>query len=67
VRRASVPRRAVSIRMREDLAEALDETAKELIVSRNRLVEIAVEEYLWRIGDRLAAGGSTAQALGLVR
>jgi metal-responsive CopG/Arc/MetJ family transcriptional regulator len=67
VRRASVPRRAVSIRMREDLAEALDETAKELIVSRNRLVEIAVEEYLGRIGDRLAAGGSTAQALGLVR
>jgi metal-responsive CopG/Arc/MetJ family transcriptional regulator len=53
--------------MREDLAEALDETAKELIVSRNRLVEIAVEEYLGRIGDRLAAGGSTAQALGLVR
>ena len=42
-------RRAVNLRLRVDLLEALDETAEEIVVSRNRLVEIAVESYLSRL------------------
>lgn len=56
----------VAVRLRPELVEALDETATELVVSRNRLVETAVEEYLWRLGDRMAAGASPSQALGLI-
>lgn len=42
-------RRSVNLRIRDDLLEALDETAEELVVGRNRLVEIALESYLSRL------------------
>lgn len=38
-------RRALSLRIREDLVEILEETAEELVVGRNRLVELALEHY----------------------
>lgn len=38
-------RRALSLRLREDLVEILEETAEELVVGRNRLVELALERY----------------------
>lgn len=40
------PRRAISVRLPLDVIEALDETADELVVSRNVLVEYAVVDYL---------------------
>lgn len=42
-------RRSVNLRIREDLLEALDETAEELVVGRSRLVEIVLEIYLSRL------------------
>lgn len=41
-----VPRRAIAIRLPVDLLEALEETADELVVSRNLLVEKAVAAFL---------------------
>lgn len=43
------PRTSIAVRIRTDLVEALEETADELVVSRNLLVERAVEEYLRRL------------------
>lgn len=48
-RRSNGDRRHLSIRMRPQLLEALDETADEVMVSRSRLIELAVESYLERI------------------
>lgn len=45
-RPSPTPRRAISVRLPLDVIEALDETADELIVSRNVLVEHAVVDYL---------------------
>lgn len=39
-------RRPISIRMRADLLEALDELGEEMTYGRSRLVEIAVERFL---------------------
>lgn len=67
MRRRGPVRSVISIRLRPELVEALEETADELLVSRNKLIEIALDEYLARVGDRLVAGASKAQALGLVK
>lgn len=48
-RRSNGDRRHLSIRMDAGLLEALDETADEVMVSRSRLIELAVESYLQRI------------------
>jgi len=48
-RRARGDRRHLSIRMDPCLLEALDETADEVMVSRSRLIELAVESYLQRV------------------
>lgn len=48
-RRARGDRRHLSIRMDAGLLEALDETADEVMVSRSRLIELAVESYLQRV------------------
>lgn len=42
-------RAQVSIRMDHELLEALDETCDEVMVSRSRLIEIAVSGYLARL------------------
>lgn len=48
-RRPRADRRHLSIRMDAGLLEALDETADEVMVSRSRLIELAVESFLERI------------------
>lgn len=40
------PRRPITLRLDAALVEALEETAEELVVGRNRLVELAIERYL---------------------
>jgi hypothetical protein len=47
--RARTDRTHLSIRMRPQILEALDETAEELVVSRSRLIEAAVESFLARL------------------
>ena len=61
-RRARGDRRHLSIRMDAGLLEALDETADEVMVSRSRLIELAVESYLQRVElpPRVRAGEPSA-------
>lgn len=49
------PRVAINVRLDASLLEALNETAEELVVSRNLLVETAVRQLLERMGDLLVA------------
>jgi metal-responsive CopG/Arc/MetJ family transcriptional regulator len=40
------PRKAIQVRLPAELLEVLDETADELVVSRNLIIERALERFL---------------------
>jgi metal-responsive CopG/Arc/MetJ family transcriptional regulator len=40
------PRKGIHVRLPAELLEALDETADELVVSRNLIIERALERFL---------------------
>lgn len=56
------PRTAWSIRMRADLAEMVDELAREMVVSRNKVIEYAVEMYMKRLDLAFGFDAATAEA-----
>lgn len=63
---AAKPRVVLTARIEAGLVEMLNETAVEFGVSRNKLVDLAIREWLNTCGERLADGETVLEVLGLV-